>query len=137
MRRHNARCCDGVVGDIALPRTVAAPQLGAQQLAQHVDRGAGVGKRLQLASPGGADPPEMPHQQRPPEQVRPDLQTIVPELIPFGTNASERHLFREQLALLGPGRHGAHFGEMVMRWLRNDRLHGPRACRQIEQWHLS
>jgi hypothetical protein len=26
---------------------------------------------------------------------------------------------------------------MVMRWLRNDRLHGPRACRQIEQWHLS
>ena len=63
---------------------------------QRVERGAGVGVRFEASAAFSADAAPVADQQGAAEQVGPDVQPVVAELVALGADADQRGAVREQ-----------------------------------------
>jgi hypothetical protein len=89
--------------------TIATPTLGTEQGGEGIDGGAGIGMRVDLAAPAGPETAPMADEDRPAEQIGPDLHPVEPALAGLGVDADEGGSFREERQLDGGGASGAGF----------------------------
>jgi hypothetical protein len=73
--------------------------LGAGELGQGIEGGAGIGMLIKALSAGRPDAPPPPYQQRAPKQIGPNLQPIETALILLRLNAGEGDSLREERKL--------------------------------------
>ena len=78
---------------------VAAAALGAGELGEGVDGGAGVGVGIEADAALGADAAPLAGQQRAAEQVGPDRHAVEPPFVAVGPDAGQGHRLGEEREL--------------------------------------
>ena len=70
-----------------------------REAGERIDRGAGIGMRIEPAAAFGADAAPLAEQQGAAEQVGPDLHAVEAPFVALGADADQRGGFREQRQL--------------------------------------